>query len=306
MDRARRIAQFWNWLPAFRAVAESEHLPTAARSLGSSAPGLSRMIRLLENDLGIELFDRLPKRILLNDAGRLFLEHVRDAMRRVDDGLQALSDATYRGAIKICVSNPHLATGVLNTSFELLKTYPQLEVELVSWAPRRACEGLLAGEIDIALFEDFPVAEPLSVESFGPCRYRVFANPNHPLVGQSPVSLAACLQYAFVAPSHDPTDSDTEGDGARWSDGWPLNLRRHTPLRVDALDLAITSCVSTELLVFLPEVVGETDERLRSVAVDLLAERQLFMAHRRLLGVDDRVSVVARALRSNMGEEGTR
>ncbi len=42
MQPLRRLVPFWNWLPAFRAVAESQHLPTASRELNVTAPALSR------------------------------------------------------------------------------------------------------------------------------------------------------------------------------------------------------------------------------------------------------------------------
>ncbi len=58
MERLRRVASFWNWLPAFRAVAETEHLPTAAEALFVSPSALSRAIRLLEKDVGQPLFRR--------------------------------------------------------------------------------------------------------------------------------------------------------------------------------------------------------------------------------------------------------
>ena len=90
MARVQRLARLWSWLPAFRVVAETEHLPSAASALGTSPPGLSRMVKLLEHDLGEPLFARTAGRLRLNAAGELFLDHVRDAMRLLDDGLQTL------------------------------------------------------------------------------------------------------------------------------------------------------------------------------------------------------------------------
>ena len=58
MKLAQRVSQVWNWLPAFRAVAESEHLPTASKEANLSASALSRAVKLLEDDLGVSLFVR--------------------------------------------------------------------------------------------------------------------------------------------------------------------------------------------------------------------------------------------------------
>jgi DNA-binding transcriptional LysR family regulator len=58
MDRFRRVAQLWNWLPAFRGVAEHENPQRAASVLGVSASALSRTVKLLEDALGAEVFVR--------------------------------------------------------------------------------------------------------------------------------------------------------------------------------------------------------------------------------------------------------
>ncbi len=83
----KRVASLWNWLPAFRAVAETEHLPRAAALLGTSPPALSRTLKLLEKAVGAPLFHRTGTRLVLNDQGRRLLAHVREAMRIVDEGL---------------------------------------------------------------------------------------------------------------------------------------------------------------------------------------------------------------------------
>src|SRR5688572_4700021 len=90
VERLRRLATLWNYLPGFRAVAESQHLPTASHLLFVSPSALSRTIRLLEEDLGRSLFDRVGRNIELNAAGRRLLSGVRDAMRLVDEVLAAI------------------------------------------------------------------------------------------------------------------------------------------------------------------------------------------------------------------------
>lgn len=86
MDRAARLAELWSWLPAFRTVAETQHLPTAAAVLHVSPSALSRSVGLLEAALGQPLFRRVGRRLQLDRAGELLLAATRDAMRRLDDG----------------------------------------------------------------------------------------------------------------------------------------------------------------------------------------------------------------------------
>jgi DNA-binding transcriptional LysR family regulator len=73
----------------FVTVGEEQHYRRAARRLRVAQPALSRQIQDLEEELGFKLFERLPRGVKLNAAGKLFLE---DA-RRV---LQELSEAAVR------------------------------------------------------------------------------------------------------------------------------------------------------------------------------------------------------------------
>ena len=71
VERLRHIAEFWNWLPAFRAIAETSHLPSAAAILHLSPSALSRSLQQLENRLGRKLFPRANRRLELTREGEL-------------------------------------------------------------------------------------------------------------------------------------------------------------------------------------------------------------------------------------------
>lgn len=89
MHRARRIAEFWNWLPTFRAVAETGSVREAAAKLHVAPSAISRTIRLLEDAIGHVLFDRVGGGLAVNAEGRRLLDGVRSAMRSVDDAIAA-------------------------------------------------------------------------------------------------------------------------------------------------------------------------------------------------------------------------
>jgi DNA-binding transcriptional LysR family regulator len=84
--RMLSIERFWPWLPAFRVIAETEHVGRAAKVLHISASALSRTLRQLEDAVGEPLFDRVGTGLRLNAAGAALLTATRDAMRVVDDG----------------------------------------------------------------------------------------------------------------------------------------------------------------------------------------------------------------------------
>ena len=74
----------------FRCVAKTEHMGEAAEILHISQPALSMSIKSLEGELGVPLFDRVRKNIVLNRYGMAFLGYVERALSEIDQGKKEL------------------------------------------------------------------------------------------------------------------------------------------------------------------------------------------------------------------------
>ena len=81
-------------LPAFLAVARLANLRAAAAELHLTHSAVSQQIKLLESQIGFELFDRRGRRIALNAAGDALLRTVEPALAQLDDGLRAAAAAS--------------------------------------------------------------------------------------------------------------------------------------------------------------------------------------------------------------------
>src|ERR1700681_609003 len=77
----------------FAAVARAQSFSRAAERCFVSQPSLSQQISKLEKSLGQRLFDRLGRRVVLTEAGRLLLDRAESILAAVDDARRRLRDA---------------------------------------------------------------------------------------------------------------------------------------------------------------------------------------------------------------------
>jgi LysR family hca operon transcriptional activator len=137
----------------FIAVAEEGSFLTAAeRRLNTSQPSLSRQIRDLESEVGVQLLERQPRGVALTDAGRVFLDHARLALSQVE----AATDGARRTAQP---QKPALSMGFM-VGLEVMwlphllrilrEEEPEVEVTLCSQSSPELALALARGKLDIA------------------------------------------------------------------------------------------------------------------------------------------------------------
>jgi LysR family transcriptional regulator, glycine cleavage system transcriptional activator len=91
-------------LPAFRVVAQLANLRAAAEELHLTHSALSQQIKLLEQQIGFNLFDRRGRRLVLNAAGAALLRSVEPALTQLDDGVRAAAAASGNEAQRIRIT----------------------------------------------------------------------------------------------------------------------------------------------------------------------------------------------------------
>lgn len=94
-------------LKYFKIIAESGSLTKAAQQLNITQPAMSAMLKKLEEELGVELFDRSPNRIYLNKTGEIALIHVNAILRNVEQlKADVLSAARQNQILSIAFCDP--------------------------------------------------------------------------------------------------------------------------------------------------------------------------------------------------------
>lgn len=290
-----QVAEVWNWIPAFRAVAESSHLPTASRQLSVAASALSRSVRLLEARLGVELFTRIGSRLELTESGQAFLRAVRIGMRGIHDGMLAARSETLTGVIRISSAGAATTIAVVPALLDVRAAHPDLLGVVVSEAPEHEAAALSAGKIDLAVRSAPIRSKDLVSVEVGTLSHGVYCGAGHPLLDREPGSLRSedLMDFEFVSPG-----TDAQG---RSHDGWPDRLERRIGIQVDQMRVGAEVCASGGLLAVLPDrLIDRLALPLHRLPLEIIPEVPVFAVTRISSGTRSRASVVLAAIVARM------
>ncbi len=272
MEHLSRLYRVWNWLPAFRAVAETEHLPTASQMLHVTPSALSRSIKQLEEELGQPLFRRVGRRLELSPAGEELLRALRDSMARLDRGMSAASTSQFIGPVRVNAPEPFATAFALRALDALVEAHPLVVPHLSALASATACAWVLDRRLDVAVLDDPASDEALRVVRLGAMRYGIYCGEDHPLFRDERPSLDFVLRHAFVAPP------------ATTVHPWPRELEREIGMVVSDLHLVLEVCASGRFLAVLPDLVARAHRgrgNLRRLPLEVAGERDVFAVFRR-------------------------
>jgi LysR family transcriptional regulator, hydrogen peroxide-inducible genes activator len=137
----------------FVAVAETGSFSRAAERCFKTQPALSRAIASLEEELNQRLFDRIGRRALLTDAGRLLLDRARRILEEVDDTERRLRDSGDLHGSRLTVGAiPTIAPYLLPRALDrFLRKHPEVELTAQEDVTRNLIEATARGEVDLAV-----------------------------------------------------------------------------------------------------------------------------------------------------------
>jgi len=275
-DVDRQLRDVWNWLPAFRAVAETEHLPSAAERLHVTPAAISRTLNLLEERIDQTLFNRDGRALVLNENGEKLLEEVRSGMLGVERGLKRIAGAPLDGPIR--VSSMGVLTDYFVTPglFRIVDAHDGAQPVVRNMRTKQAARAVLRGEIDVAFFYEPMTFEGVQVEKLGETTSSVYCGDGHPLFEVEEPELEDLLEHPFSVPGI--------GDTGRVMDDWPTDIPREIGMRIMRVSTNLEVCRSGRFLTVLPDVAArEALERgeIRRFPFDILPPTELFAARRR-------------------------
>jgi len=180
-------------LRAFVSIAEEKTFTAGAKLVNVTQAAISMQIRQLEDELGIPLFTRTPRRVILTEAGELLLGRARKILREHDTALMEVADlaGAEHGRLRIGSASAIFAAMQLPDILQKLKEkFPNAEITVISGTSAALGEKILHGEIDTA-FVSLPVESAnIKTELLVSDEVVVIANPKHPLAKQKVISAA--------------------------------------------------------------------------------------------------------------------
>lgn len=117
-------------LKYFLMVAKTEHMTLAAQQLNVSQPVLSKSINKLEDELGVLLFERVGRRIQLNDAGKTFQKAINNVIKMLDYSIKEVQNLEKEGTYEINIQIEAIATLSTKLLCAFAEQYPNVRFKL--------------------------------------------------------------------------------------------------------------------------------------------------------------------------------
>lgn len=191
-------------------IADTGSIRSAAERLGKSQPALTKVVRQAEDDLGVALFQRTSRGVVLTEMGERVLTRARTIMgeiTRLDDEVSQLRGEQV-GAVHVCLS-PLAAVKIMPRALALFrKTHPQIEVHLSSGLFPGALKPLREGKTDLVIGPAPPagMAREITIERLMETPIVVITSPGSPYAGATSLSELTEAPWIMIGAPTGPGD----------------------------------------------------------------------------------------------------
>ncbi len=172
-------------LQFFVAAAEQGSVTGAARALSISQSSVTEAIRSLEDDLGVQLFDRQARGLEITHRGSLFLRHARQILSDVSNARQAFRDDGNVEGGRLALGVTSLVAGYVLSDLlaRFRRAHPKVELSVIEDSGEYLQHLLIGGELDVAVLLTSSIRDrvALHVETLLASPYRLWLPLGHPL-----------------------------------------------------------------------------------------------------------------------------
>jgi DNA-binding transcriptional LysR family regulator len=224
-------------LRAFCDVAQTSSFTQAARRMNLTQSAVSMLVRQLETDIGLALFDRVKRSVQLTETGRQLLpiaERILGDLREVIDGAADLR-ALRRGTLRLTVPQMLACSWLPPVMLRYRSLYPDVAVKMIDTTADRVVETVRQGEAEIGIGPERPTPDDVQADLLWQERMQCVCAAGSPLAQRDRLDWADVAEAEWILYS-DAFSGHLER--TVWS-GLSVQLRRTTQVRYLPTALAL-------------------------------------------------------------------
>lgn len=190
-------------LKYFITSADTLNFTEAARQCFITQSTLSQQIKQLETELGVQLFERIGKRVFLTETGRDFLPYARQTVADADYGVQRIKDIEDLKTGRLCIGTTFgLSALITDAIARFSEQYPEIHLEVMFLKQDELIEAARERKVDFALtFEMMEKDDLLTEQPVKTYHLCAIVSDQNPLAQQATVSLRQLADYNICTPA---------------------------------------------------------------------------------------------------------
>jgi DNA-binding transcriptional LysR family regulator len=181
-------------------VARCGSIRKAAANLNVASTAINRQIIALEQELGENIFERMPRRLRLTATGEVLIEHVRETLKSYDRArgrLDALK-GTKQGHITIATTLGFAAGPIAKILYDYTNEHPYIRVSLQGLFADGIPNAVLSGDVDLGLGLNLQQNPKLRTLFAIDVPFGAVVAPGHPLAKKEKIRLSEAATYPLV------------------------------------------------------------------------------------------------------------
>ncbi len=192
-------------LKTFRVLADTLNFTRTAEKLFMAQSSVSAQIKALESDLGVKLFDRIGRTVMLTQAGIKLDDYARKMVEMTHEIQSEISDNQYtKGRLTIRVPETIATVFMPDIIEEFSRINPKVQLTFINCSDRQLKEELNTGRIDLAfLMTDAIHFKDVTVDYLRPLDLALVAGPEHPLADKKNVTFSDLADHRLFLPRTD-------------------------------------------------------------------------------------------------------
>ena len=190
-------------LKYFITSADTLNFTEAARQCFITQSTLSQQIKQLETELGVQLFERIGKRVFLTETGRDFLPYARQTVADADYGVQRIKDIEDLKTGRLCIGTTFgLSALITDAIARFSEQYPEIHFEVMFLKQDELIDAVRERKVDFALtFEMMEKDDLLTEQPVKTYHLCAIVSDQNPLAQQATVSLRQLADYNICTPA---------------------------------------------------------------------------------------------------------